>query len=91
MSTRTQARDTDTAAPSKSPVDRRVLPTIKGYEQALAFINDSLGVNAITARSIQTHTQRGTLKSFTISNARWFSQADLLDWVMSLRNGGAGA
>ncbi|KZE98909.1 MAG: hypothetical protein WBD41_00490 [Rhodococcus sp. (in: high G+C Gram-positive bacteria)] len=91
MSTRTTARDAGTAASDNPPEDRRVLPTIKGYERAEAFLNGRAGIKVVTARAIQTHTQRGTLKSFTISNARWFSETDLMDWVMSLREGGASA
>lgn len=70
-------------------VDPGALPTIKGLDGALEYVRMVLKVRAVGPTLIRRHTEQRKLKVFIIANAYWFAPADLLDWIMSLRAGGA--
>lgn len=65
------------------------LPTIKGRENAVRFINERLGV-PMTPTRMRAAVERRELPVYKISGANYLAERDLYDFVMSLaRRGGA--
>jgi hypothetical protein len=66
------------------------LPTIKGTAGAFEFVTEVLRV-PVTRTMIRKATEDKRLKRFKISAQNWYSEADLYEWVLSLRNSGGDA
>ncbi|MDV8008626.1 hypothetical protein [Rhodococcus sp. IEGM 1318] len=75
---------------SSIEIDSGRLPTIKGLNGAHHFITEVLGV-PVTRNLIRTATESKRLRRFKISAHNWYSEADLYEWVLSLRNSGGDA
>ncbi|MFD5809411.1 hypothetical protein [Rhodococcus aetherivorans] len=89
--------------PSAPPRQRRVLvnrdelnqlPTIKGRDAAVRFINNTLGVPMSPTR-MRTAIEGRELPVYKISGANYLAERDLYDWIMILakasRSGGGDA
>lgn len=76
------------------PIHLNEMPTIRGRDGAVAFINDMFGV-PITPTRMRTAIEGRELPVFKISGCNYFSERDLYLWVKSLarpavrRGGGA--
>ncbi|MEV4633312.1 hypothetical protein AB0J79_08720 [Rhodococcus coprophilus] len=70
----------------RAPVTRdefNELPTIKGRDAAVAFVQERLGV-PMTPTRMRAAIERRELSVFKISGANYLAERDLYDWVLSL-------
>ena len=77
--------------PAAEPPNPGLLPTIKSRVDALNYIHDRLGVRAVSATLLRAHIEQRRLRVYRIGRAQWFAEQDLIDWVLSLREGGDAA
>jgi hypothetical protein len=63
-------------------------PSVMGRAGAVAWYRDMLRI-PITANYVKTKTEDGTLPSFLIGGALWYSTEDLYGLVMRTRRSGA--
>lgn len=77
--------------PEAEPPDRRFMPTIKSRINALNYVHDQLGVRAVSPTLLRAHIEQRRLRVYRIGRAQWFAEQDLIDWVLSLREGGDAA
>ncbi|MFI7166022.1 hypothetical protein ACIBM3_26485 [Rhodococcus erythropolis] len=71
-------------------IDAGQLPSIKGLDGAFCFVTEVIGV-PVTRNLIRKATEDKRLKRFKISANNWYSETDLYEWVLSLRNDGDSA
>ncbi|MFS4490848.1 hypothetical protein [Dietzia kunjamensis] len=71
----------NTRTPSEMPSMRKV--------DVPAFCREN-GVPAITERLVKYATIDGRLAAHRIGVANWYSEADVLDWIKSMRRVGTG-
>lgn len=71
------------------PDDLSNLPSRRGRPGALEFFRE-IGVIGITDNRIKNAALSGELRKFRIAGHTWFSDADLLRWLLSLASGGQG-
>ncbi|MGW0172728.1 hypothetical protein ACWDUM_02665 [Rhodococcus sp. NPDC003322] len=67
-------------------VELNQLPTIKGRDAAVRFINEVLGV-PMTPTRMRAAIEGRELPVYKISGANFTAERDLYDWIMSLAKG----
>ncbi|MBF6260199.1 hypothetical protein IU468_28475 [Nocardia farcinica] len=79
---------TTTAPARRAAEDYSELPTIRGLNGALRFVQDELRVPWVTANALPKGSESGQLKSFMINRGYSYSERDLYQWILSLARGG---